>query len=76
MGPGIATEIGKAQLAFGFDQLKCERLLGLVDPRNVPSIHALEKLGMRYRQTIAEPKRGSRGVYVIEAGEWRRGHAE
>ncbi|WP_376701133.1 GNAT family N-acetyltransferase [Bradyrhizobium australiense] len=70
-GRGIATEIGKAQLAFGFDQLKCSRLLGLVDPSNAPSIHALEKLGMRYLQTIADPRRGSRSVYVIEAGEWR-----
>jgi [ribosomal protein S5]-alanine N-acetyltransferase len=71
-GRGLATEIGEAQLAFGFEQLKCGRLLGLVDPRNAPSIHALEKLGMRYRTTIADPKRGSRNVYVIEAAEWRR----
>jgi [ribosomal protein S5]-alanine N-acetyltransferase len=42
-GRGIATEIGEAQLVFGFDRLKCGRLLGLVDPRNAPSIHALEK---------------------------------
>jgi RimJ/RimL family protein N-acetyltransferase len=75
-GRGIATEIGEAQLTFGFEQLKCGRLLGLVDPRNAPSIHALEKLGMRYLETIADPKRGSRSVYVIEAAEWRRRHAE
>jgi [ribosomal protein S5]-alanine N-acetyltransferase len=75
-GRGIATEIGEAQLAFGFEQLKCGRLLGLVDPRNAPSIHALEKLGMRYLETIADPRRGSRRVYVIEAGEWRRRCAE
>jgi [ribosomal protein S5]-alanine N-acetyltransferase len=75
-GRGIATEIGEAQLVFGFEQLKCGRLLGLVDPRNAPSIHALEKLGMRHRATIADPKRGSRGVYVIEAAEWRRRRAE
>ncbi|MDE5455550.1 GNAT family N-acetyltransferase [Bradyrhizobium sp. CSA112] len=75
-GKGIATEIGEAQLAFGFDQLKCSRLLGLVDPRNAPSIHALEKLGMRYLETIAEPKRGNRSIYVIGAGDWRRRHAE
>ena len=75
-GRGIATEIGEAQLAFGFEQLKCGRLLGMVDPRNAPSIHALEKLGMRYRATIADPKRGSRSVYVIEAGEWRQRRAE
>ncbi|MGY2909376.1 GNAT family N-acetyltransferase [Bradyrhizobium sp. URHC0002] len=75
-GRGIATEIGEAQLAFGFDQLKCGRLLGLVDPRNAPSIHALEKLGMRHLETIADPRRGSRSVYVIEAAEWRRRRAE
>jgi RimJ/RimL family protein N-acetyltransferase len=43
-GRGIATEIGKAQLVFGFEQLGCARLLGLVNPQNTPSIHALEKL--------------------------------
>ncbi|WP_249129894.1 GNAT family N-acetyltransferase [Bradyrhizobium sp. AUGA SZCCT0283] len=75
-GRGIATEIGEAQLAFGFEQLKCGRLLGLVDPRNAPSIHALEKLGMRYVETIEEPKRGSRRIFVIEAAEWRRRRAE
>jgi [ribosomal protein S5]-alanine N-acetyltransferase len=75
-GRGIATEIGEAQLAFGFEQLKCGRLLGLVDPRNAPSIHALQKLGMCYLETIADPKRGSRSVYVIEVGEWRRRRAE
>jgi ribosomal-protein-alanine N-acetyltransferase len=75
-GRGIATEIGEAQLAFGFEQLKCGRLLGLVDPRNAPSIRALEKLGMRYLETIANPERGSRRIYVIEAGEWRRRRAE
>ena len=73
-GRGMATEIGEAQLVFGFEQLKCGRLLALVEPRNTPSIRALEKLGMRYRATIA--KRGSRNVYVIEAAEWRRRRAE
>jgi RimJ/RimL family protein N-acetyltransferase len=73
-GRGIATEIGEAQLVFGFEQLKYGRLLALVDPRNTPSIRALEKLGMRYRATIA--KRGSRNVYVIEAAEWRERRAE
>jgi RimJ/RimL family protein N-acetyltransferase len=75
-GRGIATEIGKAQLAFGFEQLECERLLGLVNPQNTPSIHALEKLGMRYVRKVAAAKRGPRSVYVIEAGDWRRRHAE
>ena len=44
-GRGIATEIGEAQLAFGFERLNCSRLLGLAEPRNAASIHALKKLG-------------------------------
>jgi ribosomal-protein-alanine N-acetyltransferase len=75
-GRGIATEIGEAQLAFGFGRLNCNRLLGLVEPRNAASIHALEKLGMRYLKDVAEPPRPNRGVYVIEAAEWRTRHSE
>jgi ribosomal-protein-alanine N-acetyltransferase len=70
-GRGIATEIGEAQLAFGFEQLNCRRLLGLADPCNAPSIHALKKLGMRYLRDVAEPPRPNRSVFCIEIGEWR-----
>ena len=71
-GRGIATEIGEAQLAFGFDRLGCDRLLGLAEPRNAASIHALGKLGMRYLKDIAEPGRAHRSLYVIEGSEWRK----
>ena len=71
-GRGIATEIGEAQLAFGFDQIGCHRLLGLVDPRNVPSTWALKKLGMRYVKDVADPMRATRSVYVLEAEKWRK----
>jgi ribosomal-protein-alanine N-acetyltransferase len=74
-GRGIATEIGEAQLAFGFEQLNRARLLGLVDPRNGASIHALTKLGLRYVKDVAEPRRANRSVYCIEAQEWRNRHA-
>jgi [ribosomal protein S5]-alanine N-acetyltransferase len=71
-GRGIATEIGEAQLAFGFEQLNCSRLLGLADPQNGPSIHALKKLGMRYLNDITEPGRPNRSVFCLEVAEWRR----
>lgn len=71
-GRGIATEIGEAQLAFGFEKLKCPRLLGLADPRNQPSIHALEKLGLRYLKDATEPGRAMRSVFCIEKEEWRK----
>jgi RimJ/RimL family protein N-acetyltransferase len=70
-GRGFATEIGEAQLAFGFEQLGCRRLLGLVDPRNAPSIHVLQKLGLQYLKDVTEPLRASRSVFCIEADAWR-----
>lgn len=75
-GRGIATEIGEAQLAFGFEQLDCDRLLGLVEPGNTSSIRVLEKLGMRYLKDSAEATRPHRRIHVIDAAEWRRRRAE
>jgi ribosomal-protein-alanine N-acetyltransferase len=74
-GKGLATEIGEAQLAFGFERLNCRQLLGLADPRNQPSIHALQKLGLQYLQDVTEPPRASRSVFCIEADAWRMGTA-
>jgi ribosomal-protein-alanine N-acetyltransferase len=74
-GKGIATEIGEAQLSFGFGQLNCERLLGLVDPRNTPSINALKKLGMRHLKEVTDAKRANRSVYIIHSGEWHHRQA-
>ena len=70
-GRGIATEIGEAQLAFGFERLNCGRLLGLADPQNAPSIHALKKLGLRYLKDVTEPGRANRSVFCIEIEAWR-----
>ena len=70
-GRWIATEIGEGQLKFGFEQLNCRRLLGLADPQNRPSIHALQKLGMQYIKDIVEPGRANRSVFCIDIDAWR-----
>ncbi len=70
-GKGYATEIGAAQLAMGFEELGCQRLLGLVEPRNAASIHALTKLGMRYLKDVTSTTRPPRSVYIMSADEWR-----
>lgn len=72
-GKGYASEIGEAQLAMGFNEVGCERLLGLVHPDNAASIHALTKLGMRYDSEVRSETRPPRSVYVVSAEEWRRG---
>ena len=45
-GKGIATETCTACLAFGFDVLNLERILGLVLEENTASIRVLEKCGL------------------------------
>lgn len=45
-GQGIATETCSACIAFGFDVLKLDRILGLVLTENEASIRVLEKCGL------------------------------
>jgi RimJ/RimL family protein N-acetyltransferase len=45
-GKGIATETCTACIAFGFDVLNLERILGLVLEENTASIRVLEKCGL------------------------------
>jgi [ribosomal protein S5]-alanine N-acetyltransferase len=51
-GSGLATEAGRAVLNFGFERLRLEQIIGLVDPANVASVRILEKLGMTYTGTV------------------------
>ncbi len=65
-GHGYATEIGAAQIVYGFETFDVKRLLGLAHPQNTASLHALEKIGMRPLKTINTDKRGPRCVFVVE----------
>jgi ribosomal-protein-alanine N-acetyltransferase len=47
-GQGLATEFGRAMLAYGFDQLQLPRIFATADHRNVASIRVMQKLGMRF----------------------------
>ncbi len=70
-GRGLATEIGLAQLALGFERLGRTRLLALASARNAASIGTLEKLGMHYHSDVTPSGRSPRRVYCIGADEWR-----
>ena len=73
-GRGLATEIGQAQLALGFEQLRRPRLLALASAEKAASISTLEKLGMGYHSDVMPSGRSLRRVYCIGAGEWRERH--
>lgn len=47
-GRGLAVEAARAALEFGFEELKLERVVAVVNPENVASQRVLEKLGMKY----------------------------
>ena len=47
-GQGLATEAAKASLEYGFDKLKFDYVLGIVEPENHGSIRVLEKVGMEF----------------------------
>jgi ribosomal-protein-alanine N-acetyltransferase len=69
-GKCFATEIGLAQIDFGFRQLKRTRLLALASASNVASIRTLEKLRMRYHSNATPPGRSARRIYCIELEQW------
>jgi len=50
-GQGIATEISRAILSYGFEELKLERIVGVAMPENIASSKVLEKIGMSYFKT-------------------------
>jgi len=45
-GRGIATEVARASLRFGFEHLGLERIIGLAVPENIASRRVLERIGM------------------------------
>ena len=47
-GKGYATEIAEAIIKYGFENAGLKRIVALVYPQNAPSIHVIEKLGMKY----------------------------
>jgi len=47
-GKGLATELARASLRFGFRVHGFERIVAIAKPKNAASIHVMEKLGMHF----------------------------
>jgi [ribosomal protein S5]-alanine N-acetyltransferase len=80
-GRGIMVEAARALLSFGFNELKLHRVWADTDPRNLPSIRILEKLGMR-REAHFRENGYYKGewtdsfIYALLAREWPHASAE
>ncbi|MEM9053279.1 MAG: GNAT family protein [Bacteroidota bacterium] len=61
-GKGYATEAMNAVIAYLFGTLRKHRIIGSVDPRNLPSIHLLERLRFRKEAHFKES--------ILIDGEW------
>ena len=47
-GKGLATELGRASLRYGFEEHRFEKIVAIAKPENAASIRVMEKLGMHY----------------------------
>ena len=65
-GQGYATEAAHAVRDHAFDTLGLKRLIALIDPSNLASLHVAEKIGMHYeKQLMLEGYDHPDHVYVI-----------
>ena len=54
-GRGYATESARAVRDFAFETLGIRRLIAMIDPSNIASIHVAEKIGMHYEKDVLFP---------------------
>jgi [ribosomal protein S5]-alanine N-acetyltransferase len=62
-GRGYGTEIAKAMVRFGFEQLGMHRIWATCRPQNIASSRVLEKAGLKYERYLKEHKK-IRGSWV------------
>lgn len=69
-GRGLALEVGRACLRYGFEELGVESISGCTRPGNVRSRKVLERLGFRFASE-GNYFGYSSVQYVMERGMWR-----
>lgn len=75
-GRGYGTEICRAQIEYGFDELSCTRLLALFHPDNMGSLNIVTKFEMTFVKQVEDRDRGPRNVYSLMRSAWEGGNAE
>jgi [ribosomal protein S5]-alanine N-acetyltransferase len=68
-GRGYATEAATACIAYGFQTLELDHIIGVTQEGNQRSQHILEKLGMRHRRTLWKWEAVQR-VYELDRTVW------
>ena len=74
---GLGTEAVGAALALLFELERVQRIEGITDSRNVPSMRLLERVGMRLDRTQEALFKGetcTEHVYSLTRARWRETH--
>jgi ribosomal-protein-alanine N-acetyltransferase len=59
-GKGYATEAARSALAYGFDVVKCERIVAIAQSANLDSLRVMDRLGMRFEREAVH-----KGLHVV-----------
>jgi len=70
-GRGLATEAAHTVLAWGFENLPVEEVLGMARPENLASRRVLEKLGMRYAGLCDRYYEPALALYRLDRANWQ-----
>jgi ribosomal-protein-alanine N-acetyltransferase len=70
-GRGLATEASEAVGDYAFDELGYRELMASTDPPNLASMQVMQRLGMRFLETV---RAGNQPIvfYRIDRDEWMR----
>ena len=49
-GQGLGTELSRAVIQYGFEELNLSRIVGLIEPDNLASRRVVEKIGMKFER--------------------------
>lgn len=69
-GRGLATEAARATVKLGFERYRFPRIVALINPENVGSVRAAEKLGMKYERDVSFKEFGEVAMYVLKAADF------
>lgn len=71
-GKGYATEAARAAIAWSFENFPLDRIISIIDPRNVASRRVAERLGERRTGKLFTPFRDPCDVWEICREDWPR----
>lgn len=67
-GQGLATEAARASVQYGFERLRLDKIIALIDPQNVASKRVADKLGLRYVTTFQDQYAKKKGLLSHHTG--------